>query len=110
GGDLDLAEPMLRRLAAVREKALGPEHPDLANSLARLGSLYIDRGKYREARPVLERAIAIQRRVKSTPESSAKEAAEAGQTHIITGPRELEACYSDLLRQAVRSARVMDDP
>ena len=44
-GDYAKAEPLLRRAVAISEKALGPEHPDTANSLNNLALLNIDLGK-----------------------------------------------------------------
>lgn len=34
---MDVAEPLHKRSLAIREKVLGPEHPDFAQSLARWG-------------------------------------------------------------------------
>jgi len=34
------AEPLYNRALAIREKALGPEHPDVATSLNNLAMLY----------------------------------------------------------------------
>ena len=34
------AEPLYQRALAIREKALGPEHPDVADSLNNLAGLY----------------------------------------------------------------------
>ena len=34
------AEPRYRRALAIQEKALGPEHPDVATSLTSLAALY----------------------------------------------------------------------
>ena len=39
-GDYAKAEPLYRRALAIREKALGPEHPDTATSLNNLAGLY----------------------------------------------------------------------
>ena len=38
------AEPLYRRALGIREKALGPEHPDVATSLNNLAELYRPRG------------------------------------------------------------------
>ncbi|MEZ4642022.1 MAG: tetratricopeptide repeat protein [Chloroflexota bacterium] len=38
-GDLAAARPFCERALAIREKALGPDHPDTATSLNNLGSL-----------------------------------------------------------------------
>jgi CHAT domain-containing protein/tetratricopeptide (TPR) repeat protein len=65
-GDLDRAEPLLRRTAAIRRSILGSEHPGVATVLNNLGSLYIARGSYAEAEPLLEEALEI--RSKTLPE------------------------------------------
>jgi tetratricopeptide (TPR) repeat protein len=44
---------------AIAEKALGPEHPDVAASLNNLAALLRAQGSYAEARPLLERSLAI---------------------------------------------------
>ncbi len=38
------AEPLYQRSMAIREKALGPEHPDVAQSLNNLAGLYEAQG------------------------------------------------------------------
>ncbi len=53
------AEPLHKRSLAIREKALGPDHPDVAGSLNNLAALYDDQGRYAEAEPLLKRALAI---------------------------------------------------
>ena len=53
------AKPLLERALAIREKALGPEHPDVANSLNNLAGLYYNQGQYAKAEPLIERALAI---------------------------------------------------
>jgi tetratricopeptide (TPR) repeat protein len=53
------AEPLLRRALAIREKALGPEHPDTATSLNDLARVLQDQGDLAAARPLYERALAI---------------------------------------------------
>jgi tetratricopeptide (TPR) repeat protein len=42
------------------EKALGPEHPNVATSLSNLAGLYQAQGRYADAEPLLKRALAIQ--------------------------------------------------
>ena len=41
------------------ERGLGPEHPDVAMSLNNLATLYQDQGRYGEAEPLVQRALAI---------------------------------------------------
>ena len=40
------AEPLYQRALAIREKALGPDHPNTATSLDNLASLYHSQGRY----------------------------------------------------------------
>ncbi len=49
----------LTRALTIQEKVLGPEHPDTAQSLNNLASLYRDLGKHEEAEPLYQRALAI---------------------------------------------------
>jgi tetratricopeptide (TPR) repeat protein len=53
------ADSLCQRVLALREKALGPEHPDVAESLNNLAVLYHAQGQYAKAEPLLERALAI---------------------------------------------------
>ncbi len=54
------AEPLYRRAVSIREKALGPRHPDVARSLSDLALLYLGRGEYEQAEPLYQQALAIQ--------------------------------------------------
>jgi CHAT domain-containing protein len=53
---------LARRAVAIKEKALGPDHPQTAASLAILSTTLREQTKYTEARELLERAFAIQER------------------------------------------------
>ena len=53
------AEPLCERGLAVWEKALGPDHPDVARALHNVARLYLARAAYAEAEPLCERALAI---------------------------------------------------
>ena len=57
------AEPLYRRSLAIREKALGADHPDAAQSLNNLAALYKAQGKYGDAEPLHRRALAILEKV-----------------------------------------------
>jgi CHAT domain-containing protein/tetratricopeptide (TPR) repeat protein len=48
-----------KRALAIWEKALGPDHPDVAMSLNNLALLYQAQGVYGKAEPLHERALAI---------------------------------------------------
>ena len=62
-GDYDGAEPLFRRSLEIRDKVLGPEHPDTAISLANLGSLLSDKGDYGAAEPLYRRELAIMEKI-----------------------------------------------
>jgi tetratricopeptide (TPR) repeat protein len=53
------ARPLYERALALREKRLGPEHPDTAETLNNLALLLRDEGNRAAARPLLEQALAI---------------------------------------------------
>ena len=53
------ARPLYERALAIREKLLGPDHPQTAETLNNLALLLRDEGDHAAARPLLERALAI---------------------------------------------------
>src|SRR6202521_4695264 len=53
------ATPLAERALAIREKALGPDHPDVAQSLNNLAELYDNQGRNGETEPLYKRALAI---------------------------------------------------
>ncbi len=53
------AEPLYRRALEIREKQLGPNHPDVAQSLNNLAELLRAQGNYAEAEPLYRRALEI---------------------------------------------------
>jgi CHAT domain-containing protein len=59
GGQYDEAQPLIERALMIREKALGPEHPDLAVSLFQVATIYTKKGDYAKAEPFYNRALAI---------------------------------------------------
>jgi tetratricopeptide (TPR) repeat protein len=44
---------------AIREKAFGPDHPDVATSLNDLANLHLDQGRHADAEPLYKRSLAI---------------------------------------------------
>jgi CHAT domain-containing protein/tetratricopeptide (TPR) repeat protein len=54
------AEPLHKRALAIRERALGPDHPQFAQSLNALAYLYGRQGRYAEAELLHKRALAIE--------------------------------------------------
>ena len=53
------AEPLNKRSLAIREKALGPDHPAVGTSLNNLAALYFKQGRYADAEPLFRRSLAI---------------------------------------------------
>ena len=58
-GKYDESRPAAERALELREKALGPEHPDVAQSLNNLANLYYYKGDYAKAEPLHKRALDI---------------------------------------------------
>jgi CHAT domain-containing protein len=50
---------LYQRSLAIREKALGRDHPDVAISLNNLASLYDRQGRYADTEPLYQRSLAI---------------------------------------------------
>ena len=53
------AIPFAQRALAIREKALGPDHPDVAELLDNLGLLYTGQARYADAEPLYKRSLVI---------------------------------------------------
>ena len=53
------AIPLLEQALAIREKALGPDHPHVATSLNNLAELYRAQGRYDLAEPKYQSALGI---------------------------------------------------
>ena len=57
------AIPLSEQVVAIYEKSLGPEHPDTAQSLNNLASLYQRMGDYARAEPLFHRSLKIREKV-----------------------------------------------
>ena len=57
------AEPLLQEALAIREKASGPDDPDVAASQNDLAGLYRELGRYGDAEPLYRRALAIKEKL-----------------------------------------------
>jgi CHAT domain-containing protein/tetratricopeptide (TPR) repeat protein len=53
------AIPLAQRALAIREKTLGRDHPDVAQSLNNLAELYNSLGRYADAEPLHQQSLAI---------------------------------------------------
>jgi tetratricopeptide (TPR) repeat protein len=52
------AEPLLKRSLAAFEKALGPNHPEVAAVRHNLAALYEDQGRYADAEALYKKSMA----------------------------------------------------
>ena len=59
GGTYATARSLLERALAIREKTIGPGHPDTASDLNSLADLLRTQGDLAGARPLYERALEI---------------------------------------------------
>jgi tetratricopeptide (TPR) repeat protein len=57
------AESLLQRALDIRERILGPDHPDTATSLSDLARLCQTQGKYEPAKTLNERALAVREKI-----------------------------------------------
>ena len=58
-GEYEKALPLYQRALDIREKVLGPQHPDVATTLNNLAVLYDSMGDYEKALPLYQRALEI---------------------------------------------------
>jgi eukaryotic-like serine/threonine-protein kinase len=58
-GDYDEAERLHEQAVAIREQALGPDHPLVATSLNNLANVYAATGRFDEAKPLYLRVLAL---------------------------------------------------
>jgi hypothetical protein len=56
---MDQAEDLYRRALAMKEKLLGPEHPDVAVTLNNLATLYRSQDRLEEAKGLYRRCLSI---------------------------------------------------
>ena len=62
-GEYAKAEPLYQEALRIRQKVLGPEHPDTARSLNNLAALYLAMGEYAKAEPFFQEALRIRQKV-----------------------------------------------
>jgi len=61
-GDYTRAEPFFQEALQIRQKVLGPEHPDTASGLNDLAGMYVDAGDYAKAEPLLRQTLGIRKK------------------------------------------------
>jgi tetratricopeptide (TPR) repeat protein len=50
---------LAQRILSIRERELGPEHPNVAEACSDLGELYRSKGDYTQAEPLHQRALGV---------------------------------------------------
>ncbi len=63
------AKQLLQQSLAISERSLGPEHPDVAQSVLYLGKIFHEQGKYMQAESLFKRALACQEQASGSQES-----------------------------------------
>jgi tetratricopeptide (TPR) repeat protein len=98
-GKASEAEPLAKQALAVREKVLGPEHPDLVKSLNTLACLYGAEGKPAEAEPLYERCLALAEKTRGPGDLSVASVLDnlATVEHILGKKSEAEIFYKRAL-------------
>jgi tetratricopeptide (TPR) repeat protein len=71
------SEPLHMRALAIREKALGPDHPDVAYCLNGLALTFRDQGRYQEAEGLLSQALSTRERALGSDHPLTKSTREA---------------------------------
>ena len=84
-GRYQKAIPLAKRCLAIAEKALGPDHPNVAASLNNLGLLYYSLGDHAKAEPLLKRSLEIYEKVRGPDHP-----------HVATSLNGLAELYRDL--------------
>ena len=109
-GKSEQAEPLYRRALAIREKALGPEHSDVAQSLYILALFYHTQGHYAEAEPFFQRVLAIREKALGPEHPLVATFLEmyAGLLHKLN--RDDEADKMEARAQAIRAKHAEENP
>ena len=84
-GQYQEAIPLAKRCLSIVEKALGPDHPNVAASLNNLGLLYYSLRDYARAEPLLKRSLDIYEKVRGPDHP-----------HVATSLNGLAELYRDL--------------
>jgi CHAT domain-containing protein/Tfp pilus assembly protein PilF len=63
GVSLDESLQMIEKALGIRERILGPEHPDVASTLHTLANIYYYKGTYAKAEQLFLRSLAIREKV-----------------------------------------------
>ncbi len=103
-GQYSEAQPPLEHALAIREKALGPKHPDVAQSLNNLAELYRTQGQYAKAEPLFKRSLAIREKALGPEHPNVATSLENYATLLRKLDRTAEAETMEVRAKAIRAA------
>ena len=99
------AEPLHNRSLAIREKALGPNHPLVATSLNDLGLLYSIQGRYADAERLFKPSLAIREQVFSPDHPDVKQSRDnLAELYRVQGEHNSSSTASNLTGEALAYA------
>ncbi len=104
------AEPLFKRALAIREEALGPEHPAVAINLNNLALLYWSQGKYAEAEPLYKRSLAILEKALGPEHLQVAWGLENYAALLRKTGRGTEATEMEARAKAIRAKHALDNP
>lgn len=96
------AEPLCKRALEIREKVLGPDHPDVAKQLNNLALLCQNQGKYEEVEKYYQRALQIyEKKLGPDDPNVAKTKNNLASAYLKQGKyKEAEVLYKQILTRA----------
>ncbi len=92
------------------EKALGPEHPQVAAGLNNLALLYKTQGKYTEAEPLYRRALAIVEKALGPEHPNAAQVLGNYAELLRKTNRDAEAAKLEARAKAIRAKNAAQNP
>ena len=95
--------PLYQRALAIREKVLGPDHPNVAQSLNNLATLYHAQRKYVEAEPLYKRALTIWEKALGPDHPNVALALENYAKLLRQTNRQMEATAMEVRAKAIRA-------
>jgi tetratricopeptide (TPR) repeat protein len=105
------AEPLYRRSLAIREKALGSEHPAVAQSLNNLAELYSwAQARYAEAEPLYKRSLAIYEKALGSEHLGVANGLENYAALLRATNRRAEAKELETRAKAIRAKHAQENP
>ncbi len=105
------AEPLHKRALAIFEKALGPKHPDVAQSLNNLAGLYrAQEGKYGEAEPLYQQALANREKALGPEHPDVAQGLENYAALLRKTGRSAEATRMEARAKAIQAKHAEENP